>query len=137
MKSLSPTPETKMLEEFYAALNRNDIPAVVAFLHPEIERIEPGSEPAASTYRGHTEVAPHFTRARDTWAEGSCGVERIIPADGKFLVLVHVRVRLKDRSDWIEGRIADGFVFRDGLIAYFRTFVERELGLDWAGVGGD
>ncbi len=134
---MTPTSETKLLENFYAAINRNDIPAAVSYLHPEIERIEPGGDPAASTFRGHTEVTPHFVQARNTWAEGSCNIERIIPSGEKFLVLVHVRVRLKNRSDWIEGRIADGFLFREGLIVYFRTFVERERGLAWAGIGNE
>ncbi len=33
--------ETEAIKEVYAALNRNDIPAVLKFFDPQIERIEP------------------------------------------------------------------------------------------------
>ena len=47
---------------------------------------------------------------------------------------VHVRVRLKEATDWLEGRIADGFAFRNGRIVEFRSFLERAEALKWAGI---
>jgi ketosteroid isomerase-like protein len=41
---------------------------------------------------------------------------------------------LNDAVDWIGGRFADGFVFRDGRIVEYRTFGERDDALDWAGI---
>jgi hypothetical protein len=41
---------------------------------------------------------------------------------------------LKDSTDWIDGRFADGFVFRAGKIIQYRTFGERRDALEWAGI---
>jgi hypothetical protein len=41
---------------------------------------------------------------------------------------------LHGATDWIGGRFADGFAFRDGKIVDYRSFGEREDALRWAGI---
>ena len=53
-----------------------------------------------------------LSQGRSTWAEGGCEPEQFIVAGDKIVVLLHVRVRLKNKSEWIDARIADGFTFR-------------------------
>lgn len=128
------TIETEIAREIYAALNRNDIPGIFKHFDPEIERIEPPGFPPPNIMRGTAEVKAHFSKARDTWAEGSCDPEKVIAAGEKVVVLVHVRVRLKGKTEWNEGRLADGFIFRKGKVIYMRTFMEQAEALAWAGV---
>lgn len=128
------TTESQILEQFYGAINRNDMPALGAWLDPQIVRIEPAGFPASGTYRGLAEVQEHFAQARGTWAEGTCEPEKFLVHGSKVVAHVHVRVRLKDSADWIDARIADGFVFRGGKIIEFRTFPERADALEWAGL---
>ena len=52
----------------------------------------------------------------------------------KVVVYVHVRVRLKDSLDWVDGRFADGFAFRAGKITQYHSFGERRDALKWAGI---
>ena len=52
----------------------------------------------------------------------------------KVVVYLHVRVRLKGATDWIDARFADGFVFRDGRITEHRSFGERADAIAWAGI---
>jgi ketosteroid isomerase-like protein len=52
----------------------------------------------------------------------------------KVVVYLHVWVRLKDSTDWVDGRFADGFVFRDGKITQYHSFGERLDALKWAGI---
>ncbi len=125
--------ETEALRAAYAALNRNDIPAMLEAFDPQIERIEPPEFPAGGTYRGHAEVEAHLSRARETWAEGSCEPEQFIVAGDKIVVFLYVRVRLKDNTEWIEGRLADVYTFRNGKAIQMRTFVDRRQALEWAG----
>ncbi len=129
-----PTMETEVVREIYAAINRNDIPAALNFFDPQIERIEPAGFPASGVYRGHAEVEAHWSQARGTWVEGSCEPERCVVAGDKVIALVHVRVRLKNKTEWIEGRVADVFTFRDGKVIQMRTFAERREAFAWAGV---
>ena len=128
------TAETEALREAYAAINRNDIAGFVNIFDPDIERIEPPGFPTAGTYRGLEAVTEHVAQGRGTWAEGACEPERFIVAGDKVVVLAHVLVRLKDHTDWIDGRIGDVFTFRDGKAIQFRTFAEPEQALDWVGV---
>lgn len=126
--------ETQMLRDAYAALNRNDIDGFVKDFDPRIERVEPPGFPLAGTYRGIEAVKEHVSKGRSTWAEGGCEPERFVAAGDKIVVYVHVRVRLKDRTDWIDGRLTDVYTFRDGKATEFRTFADEQPALEWAGV---
>jgi len=132
-----PTPplaaESKALREVYAALNRNDIPAMLEAFDPQIEWTDPGESPLGGTYRGHAEVKAHFSQARGTWAEGSCEPERFIVAGDRIIVFVHVHVRVKPSMEWAEGRLADVYTFRNGKVIHARSFLDRRQALEWAG----
>jgi ketosteroid isomerase-like protein len=125
---------TEALEQFYAAINRNDMPAITEVFDPEIVRIEPEGFPTAGTYRGVAEVQAHITKGRGTWAEGTCEPERFLVNGNKVVVYLLARVRLKHSTEWTGGRFADGFVFRDGKIIEYLSFAERPQALQWAGI---
>jgi hypothetical protein len=50
------------------------------------------------------------------------------------VVFLHVRVRLRDRLEWIDARMADVFTFRNGKVLQLRSFAEQREALEWAGV---
>ena len=125
--------ETEALREAYAAVNRNDIDGFVKDFDQQIERIEPEGFPTAGTYRGLEAVKAHVAHGRSTWAEGSCDPERFVVAGDKIVVCLHVRVRLKDQTEWIDGRFADVFTFRGGKAIHYRSFAETQEALEWAG----
>jgi uncharacterized protein len=126
--------EIEVLHQFFAAINRNDMQAIIKDFDPQIVRIEPAGFPTAGTYRGIAEVQEHVAKGRGTWAEGTCEPEEFFTHGDKVVVYLHVRVRLKDSTDWIDGRFADGFVFRAGKIIQYLTFGERRDALQWAGI---
>ena len=129
--------EIEVLEQFFAAINRNDRQAITKDFDPQIVRIEPEGFPTAGTYRGIAEVQEHVTKGRRTWAEGTCQPEKFLVNGDKVVVYLHVWVRLKDSTDWIDGRFADGFVFRNGKIIQYLSFGERVAALRWAGIEDD
>jgi len=126
--------EIKALKEAYAALNRNDIPGFIAILDPQIERIEPDGFPGEGTYQGLAAVTEHFSKARGSWAEGSCEPERFMVAGDRIIAFIYVHVRLKHETEWRDGRVADVYTFRNGKAVQFRTFVDRRQALEFAGV---
>lgn len=126
--------EVDALRQFYAAVNRQDSEAIGAHFDPQIVQVEPPGFPTAGTYRGAAEVSAHVQRGRATWAEGSCGTEGFFVKDNKVVVYLYAWVRLHEASEWIGGRFADGFVFRDGLITEYYSFGERGHALAWAGL---
>lgn len=126
--------ETEALEHFFVAINRNDMQAITKDFDPDIVRIEPEGFPTAGTYRGIAEVQEHVTKGRGTWAEGTCEPEKFLENGDKVVVYLHARVRLKGSAEWIGGRFADGFVFRNGKIIQYLSFGERAEALKWAGI---
>ena len=126
--------EIEALKRFFAAINRNDIQAIIKDFDPQIVRIEPEGFPTSGTYRGIAEVQEHITKGRGTWAEGTCEPEEFFTNGDKVVVYLHARVRLKDSNDWVDGRFADGFVFRAGKIVQYLTFGDRRDALKWAGI---
>lgn len=122
------------LEAFFAAINRNDMPAMAEHLDPGIVRIEPEGFPTAGTYRGIDEVQAHVASGRDTWAEGSCDPEKFLVNGDRVVVYLHARVRLKGATEWSGGRFADGFVLHDGRITQYLSFGDRADALRWAGI---
>jgi ketosteroid isomerase-like protein len=126
--------QIETVKRLYAALNRDDIPAVLSFFSNDAVRVETEGFPPPGTYRGLAEIEAHFRQGRGTWAEGGCEPEKILAKGDRLVVLVHVKVRLKDRPDWLEGRTGDVFTFRGDKIIEFRTFIEQQKALEWAGV---
>ena len=126
--------ETEALERFFDAINRNDMQAITRDFDPDIVRIEPDGFPTAGTYRGIAQVQQHVTTGRGTWAEGTCDPEKYLQNGDKVVVYLHARVRLKDSTEWVGGRFADGFEFRNGKIVQYLSFGERAQALEWAGI---
>ena len=65
---------------------------------------------------------------------GNLRARAIFDEWGHVVVYLHVRVRLKDSTEWVGGRFADGFVFRDGKITHYLSFGEQLDALTWAGI---
>ncbi len=133
-QKISMSTEIEALHQFFAAIKRNDRQAIIKDFDSQIVRIEPEGFPASGTYRGIAEVKEHITRGRGTWAEGTCEPEEFFTNGDKVVVYLHAQVRLKNSTDWVDGRFADGFVFRAGKIIQYLTFGERRDALKWAGI---
>lgn len=125
--------EIEVIKSAYAALNCGDIDGFVKDFDPEIERVEFERSPMAGAYSGIDDVKAHVAQGRSTWAEGACEPERFVVSGDKVVVSCHVRVRLNDQTDWLEGRTADVYTFRNGKVIEFRTFADEEEALEYAG----
>jgi ketosteroid isomerase-like protein len=123
--------EIEVVKKIFAAINRNDIVGMIAFFDPQIVRIEPEGHATAGVWRGHEEVKAHFIQGRSTWAEGSCEPVKFEVVGDKVIAFLHVQVRLKNKTEWIDGRIADVFTFRNGKVIQMQTFWENEEAIEW------
>ncbi len=125
---------TEALQHLFAAINRNDMQAITEDFDPQIVRIEPASFATTGTYLGIAQVQEHVTKGRATWAEGTCEPEEFLVNGDKLVVYLYAWVRLHDATEWMGGRFADGFEFRNGKIVQYITFWERAEALKWAGI---
>jgi uncharacterized protein len=126
--------EIDALRDFFAGINRNDLQTVTKDFDPQIVRIEPEGFPTAGTYRGIAEVKEHIRKGRGSWAEGTCEPEKFLAKGDKVVVYLHAWVRLHGATEWVGGRFADGFVFREGRITQYLSFAKRQDALKWAGL---
>jgi uncharacterized protein len=128
------TKEKAALQEAYHALNRNDFLGFMQIMDPDIERVEPTGFPQAGTYKGFEAVSAHVSKGRDTWAEGSCEPDSILIAGNRIIVSVFVRVRLKNETNWKEGRVTDVFTYKNGKAISFHTFTNSQEAFAFAGI---
>jgi hypothetical protein len=122
----------EIIRQVYTGINRDDIDFVLSLMNTDVTRVEPEGFPTAGTYRGYVEMRKHLNTGRNTWAEGSCEPVGFVAVGDKIVVTVHIKVRLKDHSEWIDARIADGFIIKDGLVTNFHSFLNNEKVIEWA-----
>lgn len=127
----------KIIRQVYSGINRNDVDCVLNLMDVDVTRIEFEGFPTAGTYRGHTDMRQHLITGRSTWAEGACEPVDFFTAGNKIVVTVHVKVRLKSNSEWIDERITDGFIIKDGRVAEFHSFANSQKAFKWAGIAID
>ncbi|WPU64532.1 nuclear transport factor 2 family protein [Peredibacter starrii] len=123
-----------VIKALYEAINQNDIVEAMKLFDTQIERVELIDLSSVGVFRGLTEMEAHLRKGRETWAEGSCTPERFTEINNKVVVFTHVRVRLKNHADWLEGQTTDVFALSKGKITEFRTYIDRDEALKWAGV---
>ena len=126
--------EINLIRKVYSAINQNDTKKALRNFDANAVRREFEGTPNAGVFKGMAELEKHFESGRSTWAEGACDPQEFIEKDDKVAVIVHVKVRLKEKTEWLEGYTADIFQFKDGKVIEFRTFAEKEKAFEWAGI---
>ncbi|WP_413557219.1 nuclear transport factor 2 family protein [Bdellovibrio sp. HCB209] len=126
------TADIDVVKKLYSGINQNDIDSVMKLLAENIVRVEPDDFPVAGTFKGHSELREHLIKGRSTWAEGSCTPVEFSQHQNRIVALVHVHVRIKDETKWIDAYIADGFSLENGKITEFHSFTSKEKALHWA-----
>jgi ketosteroid isomerase-like protein len=116
----------------YDALNRNDIAAAVASFAEDIDWIEPIEYTGSESCHCRAAVAAHLTKARSTWAEGSCDLEQLLAIGDKVVVTIRVHVRLKTETAFREGRHAAVYTFRNGQAIEMRIIADPQQAIAWA-----
>lgn len=124
------TSEIEIVKEIYSALNNNDILSYLSFFDTMIDRFED----FGSRHQGIEGLRANFSQGRDNWAEGSCTPEKFTTSNNKVIVSVHVKVRLKNKTEWNEGTVIDIFTFENQKVTEFYSFLDKNKAMKWAGV---
>lgn len=121
------------VRDLYDAINRNDIPGVLAPLDPEIVWYEPETWGSGANH-GVDAVATLIANGRGNWAEGTCEPEQIYARGDKIMAVLRIHVRVKDQRDWINASHAAVFTFRDGKAVEQRIIDDIDEAFAYAGL---
>ena len=124
----------EIVRALYDRLNKNDLQGCLELFDVKAGRIEFEGTPMAGTFRGIKEVYENFHKGRNNWAEGGCFPEEFFVHGNKVVVLVHVHVKVIDQDKWIDGRVADGFEFKDEKIVQMNSYMKKDEAFQWAGI---
>jgi ketosteroid isomerase-like protein len=90
------TPDTeRLLRQGYDAFRRQDFPAFLALVDPEIEWTEPPELPYGGTYRGHAGLAELAAKWGETYAEMVVEPQEFIAAGDRAAVIGTYRLRTR------------------------------------------
>lgn len=120
----------EIIKQFYAGLNQNHIDAILNLLDENIVRIEFDAE----AFKGLSLMKQNLVSGRSTWAEGACTPLEFFSNGKKLVVDVHIKVRRKNETQWIDAHVADVFSIQNGLIMEFHSFFTKQKAFAWAGI---
>jgi uncharacterized protein len=115
----------ELLQNFYEALERNDVESAVGLCDPEVEVYLNPDVVAALPPKGHKEVASYLRGWFDSWDKYAPRPQEFIEADDQVVVFVHLNARGKGSRFEIEEEMADVFRVSDGKIVQLRLYVDR------------
>lgn len=116
----------------YEAFNRGDWDAAFRGAHPDVELKTADRVTNPGTYRGADAVKRFFDDLLEPFEEIAAAPEEFFERGDKIVVYLRVRLRPRGSSAVVENRIGHLWTMRDGKVARFEIFPERERALEAA-----
>ncbi len=110
----------------YDAFARDDMDAVLADMHPDIEWHQAQGLPHGGFYRGIEEVRHHIFDPldRDWWKEFVVEPEEFVESGDQVVVIGRYRGVAKGTEKLLDVPFVHVWTFRDGLAVRFRQFLD-------------
>ena len=117
---------TEIATRSYEAFARDDLDAVLADMHPEIEWHQAQGLPHGGLYQGLDEVRRNVFDPldRDWWQEFVVEPEEFLESGAQVVVLGRYRGVAKETGKALDVPFVHVWTFRDGLAVRFRQFLD-------------
>ena len=117
---------TELATRSYQAFARDDMDAVLADMHPEIEWHQAQGLPHGGLYQGLDEVRRNVFDPldRDWWQEFVVEPEEFLESGAQVVVLGRYRGVAKETGKALDVPFVHVWTFRDGLAVRFRQFLD-------------
>jgi uncharacterized protein len=112
----------------YRMFREND-PAFLDRLDPEIEWHVPDTLPGGGDLHGHWEVLAFLDTTSKLWEDAYPEPEEFLPAGDTLVVLGTWRARARATGVLVEVPFAHVHQFRDGKLVYFRNYIDAAKAL--------
>ena len=126
--------DVERLRAGYEALDRGDISAVQAFIHPEAEMRDRPEIPDATTYVGWDGVLLSLRASRETFDDFHFVPERFLENEDKIVVILRMVGKGRASGVPVEEQIAHLWTIRDGLGVALQAFTSPADALEVAGL---
>jgi ketosteroid isomerase-like protein len=120
------TPETTVVEQFYAAFARGDLPAVLAAVDPEVEWVTPESLPwSRGAYRGRDGLADYFASFDEALQDARVEPHEMHPLPGgRVIAFGFERAKARVTGVQFEARFAHLWTIRHGTVLAMRGLID-------------
>jgi len=126
--------DLEMLRAGYEAFSRGDWDGAFRGVHPDLELKTADRVTNPGTYRGYDEVKRFFDDLFEPFEEVVAEPQEFFERGDQIAVFVLVRSRPRGSSAVVENRIGHVWTIRDGKVARFQIFPEREKALEAIGL---
>jgi len=123
---MSTEENAQIVKDAYAAFGRRDVPGLLALLAEDVEWHNPGVYPLAGTYRGRNKVANFLQKFPQDLEILSLDPHEFVAQGNRVLVARWERTTVKATNQTFEADWIHAFTVRDGKIAEFREYTDRQ-----------
>lgn len=120
----------QLVREIVEALNRGDVEAMLARMHPDFEWRPLESSPVAGgVYRGHEQVRRYVEDWLGTFDNLRLELEEPSEVAGRVIAVVHGHARGRASGLQLDTRFCQVWTVRDGAAVGMEEYATRELAL--------
>ncbi|MBA2522201.1 MAG: nuclear transport factor 2 family protein [Solirubrobacterales bacterium] len=130
-----PEDDVRVMHEVVEAFNRRDGERLGMLLADDVEIVPVRAALEGTVYRGPDAGAQYCAAVEERWKHLRWEVEEVREGQGLVLAVGHIRGVGRDSGVSIDTQAAWLAHFRDGLITTFRTYANREEGIEASGLG--
>jgi ketosteroid isomerase-like protein len=124
----------EIVQRFYRAWARNDLPGPVDLMDPEIEYVNPTRAVEPGTRHGLTAFSRAVEKVFDGLETWQIEPERLTPVGDHVAVVIRYRARVHGSRADVEARESALWTLRDGKVVRYAWFHEPADALEAAGL---
>jgi ketosteroid isomerase-like protein len=124
----------EIVQSFYRAWARDDLPGPVELMDPEIEYVNPTRAVEPGTRRGLAAFSRAVEKVFDGWDTWQMEPEQFKAVDDQVAVVLRYRARGRGSGVEVEGRESALWTVRDGKVVRYAWFHEPADALEAAGL---
>ena len=111
-----------VVQSFYAAWARGELPGPPELMDPEIEYVNPAGAVEPGVRRGLAAFGRAVDKVFEGWSAWEMEPERFHPAGDRVAVVVRYRARARSSGLEVEGRESALWTVRDGRVVRYEWF---------------
>jgi ketosteroid isomerase-like protein len=125
----------ELVRRIVDALNRGDVDAMLADMHPDFEWCPLETSPVARVYRGHEQVRRYVDDWLSTFESVRLELEGPTEIADRVVTAVHGRARGRGSGLELDNRFCQVWTVRDGMAVAMEEHPDREQALAAIGAG--